>query len=398
MHPNDLKEFRDNVATPRMMELFEKTQIPEGTCYIDHLEISFLDGRSHGADSRIQASGMVYRDGKVEEYHYDECDVDLSEFYAEHKDCIFISDAPLRVGDELAEMDLNSVIRNIGQCERIFHQFKAPDDIKMEMVSIGYEKMNHLLSAQKGKAILLERDYKGEYERFALTPEEFNKAFRSFLAKGMPAPTTYGDSYTLQPLVHLWYCVAEVGGEKWNNFFTDMSWGMSESDIENGNLAYIREEFLLSLKVQVLETANAGKAEQPEFDDMHYPEETPEVEALRGEISNLRHELKGVYGYAHEEELAPSIERRLLIRECQLCAALKGVKIDEARLEQLVTSADAFYEQAESAGSLEGLLEQNGFFDEKMPLSERIKAASSRASGSSVGPDRTASTPDMEIF
>lgn len=398
MHPNDLIRFRDEVATPRMTELFEKTQIPEGTCYIDNLEVSFLDGRSVGVENRIQASGMVFRAGKAEVYHYDECDVDLSEFYAGHKDYIFISDAPLRVSDDLAEMDLHTVMRNINACERIFHQFKAPEEIKMEMVSVPYEKMKSLLSNEKAKAILVERDYKGIYERFALTPEEFNKEFQPFLASDMPVPTTHGDSYTLQPLVHMWYCSAEVGGEKWNSFFTDMSWELPESDIESGNLAYIREEFLQSLKDQVLETANASKAADHEFEDMHSPEETPEITALRGEISNLRHELKGVYGYAHEEEFAPAIERRLLIRECQLCAALKGVKIDEARLEQFVTSADAFYEQAERAGSLEELLEQNGFFNEKVPLTDRIKEASSRAGQTSSASTAKRHESEHEVF
>lgn len=98
------------------------------------------------------------------------------------------------------------------------------------------------------EAILIERDYKGEYERYALTPEEFNKEFATCLVEDMPPPKANGDSYTLRPLVHMWYKPCEVGSEEWTRFFTDMSWGLPDSDIESGNLAYIREEFMQSLK------------------------------------------------------------------------------------------------------------------------------------------------------
>ena len=149
MHPNDLIQFRDTVAIPCMMKLFEKTSIPDGTCYIDNLEISILDGRNCGFDSRIQASGLSYRNGVAEKYLYDECDVVLSDFLAKHKDTIFISDGSLRICDELEELDLSTRIRNIRDCGRFFYWLESPKEIKIELVSIQYEKLKYLLAQRE---------------------------------------------------------------------------------------------------------------------------------------------------------------------------------------------------------------------------------------------------------
>lgn len=154
MHPNDLIEFRETIAIPRMMQLFEKTQIPDGTCYIDNLEISVLDGRNCGFDSRIQASGFFYRNGMAEKYLYDECDVALSDFLAKHKDTIFISDGSLRICDELEELDLSTRIRNIRDCGRFFHWLKSPKEIQIELVSIEYEKLKYLVAKQEKESQL----------------------------------------------------------------------------------------------------------------------------------------------------------------------------------------------------------------------------------------------------
>ncbi len=374
MHPNDLKEFRDNVAQPLMMELFEKTNIPDGTCYIDNIEISFLDGRNCGFESRIQASGMVYLNGKAQEYHYEDLDVETSDFFLEHQDCIFVTDGSLRVVDELDEMDLTARIRNLRECERIFHQFTCPDNLKMEMISIEYEKMKHLLSSETPKVILVEIDYKGEYGRYALTPDEFDKEFGPRLSEDMPTPGDDACTYTFRPMVHAWYQMTEVGSDLWNAFFTDMSWGLPESDIESGNLAYIDEDMMQSLKDHL---PSVGDIVLSTNEQSYSAEEAPEITALRMEISNLRHELDGVVGYDREGELAISIAKQLLTRECQLCAALKGVQLDEERLDALLSS-NALYDQIEETGSLEAWLDQNGLFRES--LDAKMKSAHERVS------------------
>ncbi len=106
------------------------------------------------------------------------------------------------------------------------------------------------------KAILVERDYKGEFERFALTPEEFEKEFDSYLSEGMLYPDNDGNTYTLRPLVHVWYCATTVGSEMWDTFFTDMEWGMAETDLKNGNLAYIRDDLMQNLKDSLPQKVN----------------------------------------------------------------------------------------------------------------------------------------------
>ena len=92
------------------------------------------------------------------------------------------------------------------------------------------------------KAILVERDYKGIYERFALTPEEFKEEYPE-----VDIDIIEQDSYTEAPLVHIWYRPCIVGSEMWNLFFTDMTWELPSVDIEFNNLAYVREDLMKSL-------------------------------------------------------------------------------------------------------------------------------------------------------
>lgn len=85
--------------------------------------------------------------------------------------------------------------------------------------------------------VLVERDYKGEYERFALTETQFFEEF-GFI------PVCSGTE-TLSPFVHIWFepnvC---VGDSEWETFFTDMEEGLPQSDVENGNLAYVRADLM----------------------------------------------------------------------------------------------------------------------------------------------------------
>lgn len=99
------------------------------------------------------------------------------------------------------------------------------------------------------QAILIERNYKGSHERYALTMEEFKERYGYYLQEGMSMPKDGDfDSYTLAPMVHIGYTLTTVGSSLWNTFFTDMSYGLTEGDIEEGNLAYIRESLFMSLK------------------------------------------------------------------------------------------------------------------------------------------------------
>ena len=91
------------------------------------------------------------------------------------------------------------------------------------------------------KAILIERDYKGIYERFALTIDEFIAEFPD-----ITNIATQG-TYTISPMVHIWYSPCIVGDEMWNLFFSDMTWGLPDTDIDSGNLAYVNHNLFKTL-------------------------------------------------------------------------------------------------------------------------------------------------------
>lgn len=102
-------------------------------------------------------------------------------------------------------------------------------------------------------AILLERNYKGTYERYALTPAEFAEEYPDLWKElGNSVPEECG-SYTISPLVHIWFCPTEIFSDKWRRFFSDMTYGLSKSDIESGNVAYTSSKMARSLQ-QIIET------------------------------------------------------------------------------------------------------------------------------------------------
>lgn len=91
-------------------------------------------------------------------------------------------------------------------------------------------------------AILVELDYKGSYQRFALTPEEFKERYPGTYA--IFGPITECNSDTLKPMVHICFSPCVVNDDKWTTFFSDMEDGLPQSDIDCGNLAQIQlDEF-----------------------------------------------------------------------------------------------------------------------------------------------------------
>jgi len=131
-------------------------------------------------------------------------------------------------------------------------------------------------------AILVERNYKGQYERFALTPEEFKKEFPETVAKGN-WPVKEADTDTIAPMVHIWFEPCWVGDEEWNDFFTDMALGLPESDIEAGNFAYIREDLFQSLREYLPKMENIKDNNYPNLsscDDFEYLKENLSEKAL----------------------------------------------------------------------------------------------------------------------
>jgi len=113
---------------------------------------------------------------------------------------------------------------------------------------VGIKNCNKAASVLDNKVMLVERDYKGIYERYALTFDEFAMEYPVLWSDIKQKKSILQDSYTEQPLVHIWYCPTSVGSTEWIRFFTDMSWGMSESDIEQKNFASIRLDLAQSLR------------------------------------------------------------------------------------------------------------------------------------------------------
>ena len=114
-------------------------------------------------------------------------------------------------------------------------------------------------------AILVEMDYKGYYERFALTPEEFEKEFPKTYAHF--GPIEEGNSDTLRPMVHIWFEPCVVGDGAWKRHFTDMEEGLPESDIESGNLAYIDYNQMQSLKKYLPEPVSELGTKAPSLEN-----------------------------------------------------------------------------------------------------------------------------------
>ena len=147
-------------------------------------------------------------------------------------------------------------VRQMAYMKALWNSF--PEDGKPEWLP--YEKILEYEKEMCPRAILVERDYKGEYERFALTPEEFEKEFPETYKDFGPIEESNTD--TLKPFVHIWFAPCVVGDAAWIEHFTDMEQGLPPSDIENGNLAYVREDFMQSLKKYLPEEEKAPLAEQ----------------------------------------------------------------------------------------------------------------------------------------
>lgn len=101
-------------------------------------------------------------------------------------------------------------------------------------------------------AVIVEEDYKGSYRRFALTNIEFFALYSDYIDKdNMIPPAIDAHSHTLKPMTHIWYKIVEIGDCCWTEFFTDMTWGLSEMDKECGVKAYIDYESCYELRSYV---------------------------------------------------------------------------------------------------------------------------------------------------
>ena len=184
---------------------------------------------------------------EIKEIHTDGVTVGLYELL-DHPDIITFAKQNLyepyqySSNDDVVELLFNDMLVNISDgYENLSGKMLEAFDLAYPMETV----INQVKVADID-AILVQRDYKGEYERFALTPDEFKEEFPE--VSKLIWPIEEANTHTLRPLVHIWYSPVKVGDEQWNAFFTDMEDGLPYGDISNGNLAYIRDDFMGELK------------------------------------------------------------------------------------------------------------------------------------------------------
>lgn len=144
MNYKELEHFRVQVAEPRMKALLENTEIPEGLCCIDSLEVQLLDCRSCGVDSRIIAMGLVYKGGQVEEYVFDEVDVSADAFVETFKGCVFPSDGVFAVKDEVYEVEMSTKMWGKALCYKVFPDLEPLEKLQVKLDYLPYIKMQYL--------------------------------------------------------------------------------------------------------------------------------------------------------------------------------------------------------------------------------------------------------------
>lgn len=81
--------------------------------------------------------------------------------------------------------------------------------------------------------------------------------------------------------------------------------------------------------------------------DLVGQERLSKIGQLNVDICNLRHELDGAAGYEHAEDLLDSIERSLLMKEIQLCAAENGIALTDEEALDFLENQTSVLESAE---------------------------------------------------
>lgn len=165
----ELESFKHEIADPRIKELLENTEIPDGMCCIDNLDISFLDGRSCGIDYSIMASGYFYKNGIVNKYLYDEFDIPVSKFAELHKDCVFIAEGSLSVWHQLDDTEINSKICHLNSCSKMYTELSEAGTLDIKRNCIEYMKMAHLYDSEHNKYVSLSERISSASDRIVVT-------------------------------------------------------------------------------------------------------------------------------------------------------------------------------------------------------------------------------------
>ena len=155
MTHKELQDFSNNIASPVLGHMFETTDIPEGFCCIDNLDIHIFDGRSCGRETEFTASGLIYQNGEVKEYQFFEYDIDFADFIEAHKNCVFISNGKLTILNDLEEYEIKTIISRFDICAAICHDVKNYNQLTFEFnfsdVGMKFTKMRWIYESQSEK-------------------------------------------------------------------------------------------------------------------------------------------------------------------------------------------------------------------------------------------------------
>ena len=53
-------------------------------------------------------------------------------------------------------------------------------------------------------------------------------------------------------MVHYWACLETEDSSVYKTFLSDMSWGLDETDLEEGNFAYVRSDLAISYRDKLI--------------------------------------------------------------------------------------------------------------------------------------------------
>lgn len=102
-------------------------------------------------------------------------------------------------------------------------------------------------------AVICEINSNGYYSRFALTTNEFMNEYEEYLLRANYPREEWSSFYFNRPDVSIDYMLVDMPSKDWERFFTDMYWGLPESDQPefNDNPAYIDLDSCKSLRKHV---------------------------------------------------------------------------------------------------------------------------------------------------
>lgn len=117
--------------------------IPDGKTVAHNLTIGFLDSSLCGVETTIRASGVVYKDGRFEQFEISEEDISVKEFLEAHKTWTFYAYGSVHIFDELNYVDMDVAPINFGKYKSLFPEL-ADIDLPLESyISDAYSVMRN---------------------------------------------------------------------------------------------------------------------------------------------------------------------------------------------------------------------------------------------------------------